>query len=343
MNTLHHRGIAKFGVLLLVVTLFTVGLAFFSDGRIVRADNSFFSLTPGTPFTQNWSNPALITVNNDWSGVPSIQGFLGDTLVDLTPGADPQTVTEGFTTLSVLANTTPGNGTGGVGEMDALPNPVVALQGSGNADAPNLDISLNTTGCAAAINQINVAYNVRDIDSSTDNAVQQVALQYKIGAFGGYTNLSAGYIPDATTGPSQATLVSPIATNLPASAKGQPEVRVRIITSNASGNDEWVGIDDINITCQTVLAGGAMIRGRVSNAGGRGVMGVVVTLTGGTFLQPVYARTNPFGYYTFVDIPTGHAYVVSVSSKSLYFPEPSRIVSLDDNVSDIDFIAGQGK
>lgn len=335
------RAIAKFGVLLAVIALLAVGLGFLPDTRIVRADNTYFALTPGTPFSQDWSNPALITINDDWLNVPSIQGFSQD-LPGATLGVDPQTILAPFSTVDVIPNTTPANTTGGVGEMDALANPVVALQGADDHDAPNLDISLNTTGCSGASNQVNVAYNVRDIDASSDDAVQRVALQYRIGGFGNFTNVLSGYIPDATTG-GTATQVTPITTNLPAATKNQAQLHIRILTTNAAGNDEWVGIDDINVTCQTVLAGGATIRGRVTNSSGRGVMGTTVTLIGGTFLRPVYARTNPFGYYTFTDIPTGHAYVVSVSSKNLYFPEPSRVVSLDDNISDVDFIAGQGK
>ena len=35
---------------------------------------------------------------------------------------------------------------------------------------------------------------------------------------------------------------------LPAAADNQPLLQVRIITANAVGNDEWVGIDDIAVT-----------------------------------------------------------------------------------------------
>ena len=66
---------------------------------------------------------------------------------------------------------------GGVAEFDGIPNPVVALQGSGTADAPHLVLALDTTGLA----NVSVAYNLRDIDGSADNAVQPVALQYRVG------------------------------------------------------------------------------------------------------------------------------------------------------------------
>jgi len=201
------------------------------------------------PFSQNWSTN-LITSNDDWSPVPGIEGYLGQ---DITTGVgvDPQTLLTTSTLsgdLDVIANQSNPNTltAGGVAEFDGISDPVVALQGSGTADAPYLIFYLDTT--TTGNNYINVSYNVRDIDGSSDNAVQQVALQYRIGNTGNFINLPKGYIPDATTGPNQATLVTPVSVTLPAAARNKPLVQVRVITSNAPGSDEWVGVDDINIT-----------------------------------------------------------------------------------------------
>ena len=198
------------------------------------------------PFSQNWADTGLITVNDDWSGVPGIVGFRGDGLA--TVNRDPQTVLADdvpVPVVDVTANQANPNtfGTGGVAEF-AIADPVVALQGSGTADAPYLLIHLNTTGACG----INVSYNVRDIDGSADNAVQQVALHYRVGATGDFTNVPAAYIADATTGPSLATLVTPVSVSLPAAVNSQSQVFLRIMTVDATGADEWVGIDDINIT-----------------------------------------------------------------------------------------------
>ena len=43
------------------------------------------------PFSQDWNNAALITANDNWSGVPGIEGFHGVGLV-LTTGIASQTV-----------------------------------------------------------------------------------------------------------------------------------------------------------------------------------------------------------------------------------------------------------
>lgn len=196
------------------------------------------------PFSQNWSNIALITANDDWSGVPGIIGYRGDDLAP-TDGYDPQLIVgAGTTVVDVNANQTNPDtfSTGGATEFH-ITNPVVALAGSGTADAPFLLIHINTTGAY----DVQVCYNLRDIDGSTDNAIQRVALQYRVGESNDFTNLPTAYVGDATTGPSQATLVTPISITLPDATDNQSQVQLRIITTNAAGNDEWVGIDDIRI------------------------------------------------------------------------------------------------
>src|ERR1044071_3800396 len=207
----------------------------------VYADSTPQSL----PFTQNWSNTGQITVDDNWSGVPGIVGFRGDGLAPT--GTDPQTIlADGSgTPVDVIANQADPNtqAAGGVAEFDGIANPVVALQGSNTADAPHIVITINTTGMSGIV----IGYILRDIDGSTDNAVQPVALQFRVGASGNYTDIPAAFVADATTGPSLATLVTPVSATLPAAADNQPLVQIRIMTTNAVGNDEWVGIDDILI------------------------------------------------------------------------------------------------
>ena len=202
--------------------------------------------TPQTlPFSQDWSDTSLITINDDWSGVPGIVGFRGDNLT-ATTGTDPQTILVGDSlgVIDVNANQIDPNTyiSGGVTEFH-ISDPVVALQGSGTADAPYLLISIETTNKE----NISISYNVRDIDGSADNAIQQVALQYRVGNSGAFTNVPAAYIADATE-QNLATLVTPISIDLPSELANQSEVQFRIITTNAIGSDEWIGIDDISIT-----------------------------------------------------------------------------------------------
>ena len=199
--------------------------------------------TPQTiPFTQDWSNTGLITVDDNWTAVPGVVGYLGNNLTSTTD-TDPQTVLVGGDFVDVVANQADTSLTqGGVAEFQAG-NPVVALQGTSTADAPNIVIALNTVGRS----NIFVSYRLRDIDGTADDAVQPVAVQYRVGATGTFTNLPAGFVADATSGPGEASLVTPVEVGLPAAADDKSIVNVRIITTNASGNDEWVGIDDISV------------------------------------------------------------------------------------------------
>jgi hypothetical protein len=215
------------------------------------ADTTPFDLSSGS-LNQNWSNPGLITANDNWSGVPSITGFRGDGLTS-ADDVDPRTVLgpDSPGTVDVNANQTDPNtfGTGGVAEFD-ITDDVVALQGSGTADAPYLKLYLDTRGRQ----DINVAYDLRDIDGSADNTAQQLALHYRVGSSGNFTNIAAGYVADATTA-NAATQVTSISTVLPSAANNQALVEVRIMTTNANGADEWVGVDNIVVSSQPITGG----------------------------------------------------------------------------------------
>jgi MYXO-CTERM domain-containing protein len=221
--------------------------------RYLLVASSLFALTTPAladttpqplPFLQNWSNTGLVTTDDDWSGVPGIIGYRGDGLASTT-GVDPQTITAESTIVDVNANRTDPNtfATGGIAEFE-LADPVVALNGSSTASAPHLVVTFTTTGKSG----ITVAYALRDLDGSADNSMQQVALQYRVGTTGAFTNVPAGYVMDASSGPSLATLVTNVSATLPAAVDNQPVVQIRIITTNAMGNDEWIGVDDLSIT-----------------------------------------------------------------------------------------------
>src|SRR5262245_35810463 len=142
----------------------------------------YFDLATGS-FTQDWSNLGLITVNDDWSGVPSIEAYLGQDITTAT-GTDPRTLTTDSAVandLDVIANQSNTAITnGGVAEFDGIANGTVALQGSGTADAPYLVLYLNASGRQ----DIRLQFNARDIDGTTANAIQPLNGQYLLGGTG---------------------------------------------------------------------------------------------------------------------------------------------------------------
>lgn len=213
-------------------------------GGVANANVTAWNLGSGS-FSQNWNNINLITVSDDWSGVPSLIGYRGDALTGAT-GVDPQTIVADASGTPVDVNANQTNPlaffTGGLTEFE-LADPVVALFGSGTADVPVLQVFLDTTGQTT----IAVSYLLRDIEDGTDNAIQQFALQYRVGGVGNFTNIAAAYVPDATT-VNAGGMVTPVSVFLPAAAENQSLVEVRWVTTNAAGNDEAVGVDDILIT-----------------------------------------------------------------------------------------------
>ena len=235
-----------------VATTFLAVAALAGFTLTAAADNSYQAL----PFSQDWTNVGLITLDDNWSGVPGIIGYRGDSN-NVPAGSNPQTVTyndipanTGVATSPVVdvnankqAADLPAFFSGGATEYE-LSDPVVALNGSGTADAPYLVFHINSTGFTA----INVSYLLRDIeDFGTDNSIQQYALQFRTAAGSAWTDVPAGYVPDATVGPAL-PLLTPVSAVLPAAADGQPSLEIRVITANAVGSDEWVGVDNISIS-----------------------------------------------------------------------------------------------
>lgn len=204
---------------------------------------AYFSLASGD-FSETWSNIGRITANDDWANVPSIVGYLGDYTTGSPTGVDPQTLlTQALGAVDVIANlTSVANTTGGVAEFE-LADPTIALQGSGTADAPNIVVYLN----AAGRENITFSARIRDIDTTADNATQPVAVQYRTSETGAWINLPAAFVADASAGPS-ATLTTNISATLPAAVNGQGILQIRVLTTNAVGSDEWIGIDDISVT-----------------------------------------------------------------------------------------------
>lgn len=209
---------------------------------------NFYKLA-NADFFQDWSNTNLITTSNDWSGVDAIMGYAGIGLATTT-GKDPRTITGDSTTTTgqVLANQTNVNITnGGIAEFH-LADPTVAMQGSSGAPAPNLVIYLDASGRQ----DLHFSVDLRDIDSSADNAIQPIAVQYRLGDSGSWVNLDGGFVADASTGPNLANLVTHLELDLPIAANNQSQVEIRIMTTDAVGSDEWIGIDNIKVTSKAL-------------------------------------------------------------------------------------------
>jgi predicted extracellular nuclease len=236
---------ARFSRIALIIPLLALALSIPAVPAPARADSVYQPL----PFSQSWTNASLIAADNDWSAVPGIVAYRGEGLIgNVDTGVDPQTVLApgSGADADVTANQSDpaALAPSGVAEFDGLSDPTIALAGDtvAVAPAPHLLIHVNTTG----LTQIRVRYTLRDLDSSDRNSLQSVALQYRLGESGNFTNVPGAFVLDATTGPN--TTGSPINVDfLIPELDNQPQVQLRIITTNRAAGDEWVGVDNIEV------------------------------------------------------------------------------------------------
>ena len=201
--------------------------------------NAYHNLAT-SDFSQNWTGTSALLTTGSWSGIPSIIGYRGDGMTSNT-ATDPQTtLADGSGTPVDLINaSTSGSNTGGIHEIE---NDVVALQGSGTADAPHLVIHVDTTGRQS----VTLTALLRELDSSAVD--QKFAVQYRVGETGNFTNLPDGAVSSIFNAAGNQTASLNVV--LPAAADNQSKVQIRIITNDAPGSDAMIGIDDILVSSQ---------------------------------------------------------------------------------------------
>lgn len=79
------------------------------------------------------------------------------------------------------------------------------------------------------------------------------------------------------------------------------------------------------------------VSGRVLTARGQGIRNVYLTLTNGTGAIKT-AQTTSFGYFHFDGIEVGQTYILEINSKKYVFANPTRVLTVQDAITDADFI-----
>ncbi|MCF6379046.1 ExeM/NucH family extracellular endonuclease [Nocardioides KLBMP 9356] len=221
-------------------------------GFTAPASASVSSAISSFPYTQDWSG---LTTTSTWADFPGVEGFSTGTTIAAANQPNTTNVgnltAEGTLTSQLLnqASTSLPNtvSTGGVLGFGAVPaaDRTVALSATGTVTTPLLVFHLNTTGKAG----LDMAYDVQDLDSGTDDQPTRVALQYRVGTSGAYTNIPAAYLNDATAVSNTTVTSTRVSVALPADVDNKADVFLRVITlDNASGSNEHIGIDNISIT-----------------------------------------------------------------------------------------------
>ncbi len=73
-------------------------------------------------------------------------------------------------------------------------------------------------------------------------------------------------------------------------------------------------------------------------ATGRGNRNVRLTLTDSAGETRITV-SNAFGYYRFVDVPAGEAYIITASGKRFVFDNPTRVLNVAEETENINFVA----
>lgn len=93
-----------------------------------------------------------------------------------------------------------------------------------------------------------------------------------------------------------------------------------------------------NLNVMAASAAPADIGGRVSNSSGQGIGRVTISLVSSDGTVRMTAITNAFGYYRFVNVPTGRSYILTPSTKGYHFSPPNLIYNHEDEATGLDFI-----
>lgn len=126
-------------------------------------------------------------------------------------------------------------------------------------------------------------------------------------------------------------------------------------TSNGNGTPVYNPATQVCALSQTVTslspfgviqfaptAADVSVSGRVLTANGRGITNTTVTITDADGVTRS-TLTGSFGFYNFDNVRAGETYIVQVKSKSFSFDQPAQIISVQENVGEIDFIANESR
>ncbi len=120
-------------------------------------------------------------------------------------------------------------------------------------------------------------------------------------------------------------------------------VREMVVIIGAQSDAAGVGGQRVSFIGPTIpitpSAASASVSGRILTPGGRGIGDAIITLEGFGQSDRRVVRTNAFGFFNFADVEVGGTYVVSVSSRRYRFEPSSRLISVVDQVTDLDFFS----
>ncbi|HEX8734050.1 MAG TPA: Calx-beta domain-containing protein [Pyrinomonadaceae bacterium] len=194
-------------------------------------------------------------------------------------------------------------------------------------------------------------------DAGGTNAVNNVTLTFEDAATtplpdsttllsGNYKSANHEAVPDffapAPAGPYSEPGATGTNATLNGTFTGNPNgvwslyLRDDTVNGNVGSLSGGFGLEFIAPTVASVT-----LSGRVTRPNGQGLGGVKVSLGGSGLGERKYAITSSFGYYTFENVTAGDVYVISVLSKRYTFNPPNRIITVQEDLGDINFVSEQ--
>ena len=118
---------------------------------------------------------------------------------------------------------------------------------------------------------------------------------------------------------------------------GSPCVNTAVHTVSVAGVNSFSEAGAAELL--TPSPGIVSLAGRVTTAAGAGIGNAAVIVSGGSLTAPLWVQTGSFGWYEAGGLRAGETYMVTVGAKRFRFANPTRIVTLQDNVTDFNFAA----
>jgi Carboxypeptidase regulatory-like domain len=113
-------------------------------------------------------------------------------------------------------------------------------------------------------------------------------------------------------------------------SNGGPPVLVTDMNIDALTGDWGRGLAD---------PGPVTVSGNVTTATGQPIRNATVTISGGGLPSPMVTATGNFGTFAFSGLQAGQTYTVQVSAKRYRFTPSSQVVSVNSNVTNVNFAA----
>jgi hypothetical protein len=117
-------------------------------------------------------------------------------------------------------------------------------------------------------------------------------------------------------------------------------IRFRTTVSASYQGPGQLEIDAVSLQSPSLIptAANVSVGGKVITAEGAGISRSTVTLTNSAGVSRS-ATTNSFGNYGFDEVPAGETYILTVNNKKYFFADSPRVLNVQDNLADIDFVA----